>query len=297
MTEVKRIAYRYQRTLARATEIEGVGFLTGATIHLRFLPAPASTGVVFRRTDLKPAAVVPAHVDHVAGTKRRTILGAGPAQIGLVEHVLAALAGMRIDNCVVELDAPEPPGLDGSALGFVKVLTEAGIVLQHSPREVYGVCEPILVRQEGATLALYPPEADELKISYTLQYAAGTPIGRQARTEFITPTTFVAEIAKARTYIFESEAAELRRQGLGARTTPADLLVFGPDGPIDNHLRYGDEPARHKILDVIGDLALFGHDLRGHIVAYRSGHSLNVELVRQLEARRRAAGGSTKIAA
>jgi UDP-3-O-acyl N-acetylglucosamine deacetylase len=283
---VKRISYRYQRTIAHPAEVEGVGFLTGATVRLGFLPAPASTGIIFRRMDLKPAAEIPALVTNVAGTKRRTILGLGSAQIGLVEHVLAALAGLRIDNCYVELNAPEPPGLDGSSQGFVEALKGAGVVLQASRRPVYTVESPVQVAQEGATLAYYPGKTDELKISYTLHYGPGLPIGRQTRTQMVTPEHFAAEIAACRTFIFESEAEELRRQGLGARTTFADLLVFGPDGPISNTLRYADEPARHKILDLIGDLALFGHDLRGHLVAYRSGHALNVELVRQLEQQR-----------
>jgi UDP-3-O-acyl N-acetylglucosamine deacetylase len=297
MTTVKRIAYRYQRTIARPATIEGIGFLTGATVHLRFLPAPTSSGVVFRRTDLESATIVPAHVDRVAGIQRRTILGLGNAQIGLVEHVLAALAGLRIDNCCVELDAPEPPGLDGSALGFVEVLQAAGIELQPARREVYAVTEPVIVSHEGATLALYPPDADELKISYTLQYGLGSPIGRQARTQLITPETFARELADARTYIFESEAEELRRQGLGSRTKISDLLVFGLHGPIENHLRHADEPVRHKILDAVGDLALFGKDVRGHLVAYRSGHALNVELVRELERLRRGNATRSRVAA
>ena len=133
-----------------------------------------------------------------------------------------------------------------------------------------------------------------MKISYTLSYGEGAPIGRQARTEIITPDGFTAALANARTYIFEAEAAELRRQGLGTRTRMSDLLVFGPHGPIDNQVRYADEPVRHKILDLVGDLALFGRDLRGRIVAYRSGHALNVKLVRELE--RRCLAGTVNVA-
>ena len=214
---MKLIAYRYQRTIARPASIEGTGYLTGATVHLRFLPAPEGSGIVFRRTDLQPAALIPAQVDQVVGTRRRTILGLAAAQVGLVEHVLAALGGLRIDNCIVEIDAPEPPGLDGSSLGFVQVLQDAGIDLQPARREIYAVTEPVIVAHEGATLALHPPEGDELKMSYALQYGAGSPIGRQARTELITPARFATELANARTYIFESETAELRRQGLGSR--------------------------------------------------------------------------------
>jgi UDP-3-O-acyl-N-acetylglucosamine deacetylase len=221
----------------------------------------------------------------VSGTQRRTTLGQAPAQVTLVEHVLAALAGLRIDNCFVELDAPEPPGLDGSAKGFVDALFQAGAVIQPARREVLHAVTPIVVTHHGATLALHPPAVDELRVSYLLDYGPGAPIGRQAHTEVITPETFASELARCRTFVLDSEARELRRQGVGTQLTPANLLVFGPTGVIDNRLRYGNEPARHKILDLIGDLSLFGHDVRGHLVAYRSGHPLNVELVRELATR------------
>jgi UDP-3-O-acyl N-acetylglucosamine deacetylase len=279
---VRRHSYRPQRTLGRPAEVEGVGFLTGASVRLRFVPAPPSAGVVFVRTDLRPRAQVPARIELVSGTQRRTTLGRPPAQVALVEHVLAALAGLRIDNCYVELNAPEPPGLDGSARGFVDALRDAGAVLQPARRPVWCVERPVVVAQNGATLALHPSEADEFRVSYLLDYGPFSPIGRQSCTQLITPGEFASQVAPCRTFLLESEALELRRQGLGARTTTADLVVFGRRGPIDNPLRFANEPARHKVLDVVGDLALLGADLRGHVVAYRSGHPLNVELVRAL---------------
>ncbi len=282
---MRRHAYRYQRTICRPAEVWGVGFLTGATVRLRFLPAPPETGVVFVRTDLRPPATIPAHIDQVTGTQRRTTLGRLPAQVGLVEHVLAALAGLRIDNCRVELNAPEPPGLDGSSRQFVSVLLEAGIHPQGSRRPVYGVERPVVLSAGGATLGLYPADSG-LVLTYFLDYGPGMPLGRQVHTQEVTPASFAEELADCRTFILESEAAELRRQGLGARTTVADLLVFGPKGPIGNSLRRANEPARHKVLDLVGDLSLFGADLHGHVVAYRSGHPLNVELVRALHQQR-----------
>ncbi len=277
--------YRSQRTIARPAALEGVGFLTGATVRLRFVPAPPSAGVVFVRTDLRPRAHVPAVSALVTSTERRTTLGRPPAQVGLVEHVLAALAGLRIDNCYVELDAPEPPGLDGSSRGFVDALLGAGVVTQPARRPIWSADLPLGVERDGATLTLYPAESDELKISYLLDYGWQSPIGRPVHTHVVTPGSFAEGLAGCRTFLLEEEALELRRQGLGARTTEADLLVFGPGGPRNNRLRFADEPARHKVLDLIGDLALFGHDVRGHLVAYRSGHLLNVELVRALERR------------
>lgn len=251
-------------------------------MRLVFRPAPPSTGIVFIRTDLTPSAAIPARIEQVTGTQRRTIIGKPPAHVGLVEHVLAALAGLRIDNCHVELNAPEPPGLDGSAKKFVDILRLAGGVIQPERRAVWTMDAPLVVSQDGATLAIHPSDDPALKISYLLQYPLPSPIGWQTHTQSIAAETFGREIACCRTFILESEAEELRRQGLGVRTSVTDLLVFGRHGPLHNRLRYANEPARHKVLDIIGDLSLFGHDLRGHVVAYRSGHTLNIELVRAL---------------
>jgi UDP-3-O-acyl N-acetylglucosamine deacetylase len=281
---VNRLSHRPQRTLARPAEARGIGFLTGATVRLRFAPAPANTGIAFVRTDLRPPARIPAVVDQVTGTSRRTTLGHAPSQVMLVEHVLAALAGLKIDNCSIELDACEPPGLDGSAREFVAALADAGCVTQAARRSVWGVDEPVTVSHDDATLTLYPADRPGLRLSYLLDYGLGCPIDRQTYTLDVSPEAVLAEVAGCRTFLLEDEAMEFRRQGLGARLTPADLLVFGPHGPIGNHLRCANEPARHKVLDVLGDLSLFGADLCGHVVAYRSGHPLNVRLVRTLAA-------------
>jgi UDP-3-O-acyl N-acetylglucosamine deacetylase len=274
--------FRYQRTLAEPAEIAGVGFLTGGRVRVRFVPAPVSTGVVFVRGDLGPGAMVPARVEYVTGTQRRTTLGSPPISVSLVEHVLSALAGLHIDNCFVEVNGSEPPGLDGSSQGFVDVLRGAGVRLQPGRRPIWAVDAPVIVKQPGATLALHPIGEPELKISYFLDYGAFSPIDRQVHTQRLTPESFANEIAGCRTFLLESEAHELKRQGLGVNTKASDLLVFGPRGPIDNKLRFANEPARHKVLDLVGDLSLLGCDLYGHVVAYRSGHPLNVELVRSL---------------
>jgi len=153
---VKRPSYRYQRTIRRPAEVQGIGYVTGAWVHLRFVPAPPNTGIVFVRTDCGPGACIPATVDKVIGTARRTTLGCQALTVSIVEHVLAALSGLRIDNCFVELDAPEPPGLDGSALAFVRVLCQAGVTLQHVRRPVYAVDSKIVIQHKGATLATTP---------------------------------------------------------------------------------------------------------------------------------------------
>jgi UDP-3-O-acyl N-acetylglucosamine deacetylase len=282
---LKRHSYRYQRTIGQPVEVSGMGLLSSRSVRLQFVPAPASAGVAFVRTDLSPPLRIPASVDQVSGTSRCTTLGHGRHTVALVEHVLAALAGLRIDNCTVEVNGPEPPGMDGSSRRFVEVLQQAGILLQGSRRAAWCTTSPITVARNGGTLTLHPASGHELKMSYVLDFGPFSPIQRQIHTEEITPERFVSELAHSRTFLLEHEAEELRRQGVGSRTTTADLLVFGSRGPIENRLRHADEPARHKILDMVGDLSLLGHDLRGHLVAYRSGHALNVEMVRVLKAR------------
>lgn len=282
---MKRISSRVQRTLANPCEVSGVGLLSGSAVRLRMFPAAPSTGVVFVRRDQPGMPGIAAHVGQVTGTNRRTTLGHAPVQVTLVEHVLAALAGLRVDNCRIEIDGPEAPGLDGSARGYVEALLTAGIAEQPARRSIWSVEAPIEVRAGGATLTMHPAEKPGLCLTYFLDYGPVAPIHKQVRTVWLTPDTFVRDLSACRTFLLESEAVEIRRCGLGIKTSPADLLVFGRNGPIDNQLRFADEPARHKLLDIVGDLSLFGADLAGHIIAYRSGHPLNVELTRQLSAR------------
>jgi UDP-3-O-acyl N-acetylglucosamine deacetylase len=285
---VRITGYRHQRTLAATAEIEGVGFITGACVRVRFRPAAADTGLVFRRTDCPTAPPIPARADVVTGTQRRTTLGPPDRGVTLVEHLLAALAGLRIDNCLIELNGPEPPGLDGSAEGFVSALARAGTVVQTARRPIRTPLTPVVISAGGATIGLHPAAGTELRASYHLDYGVFGPIPRQTFTLDVRPGDFAREVAPCRTFVTEHEADALRTQGIGKHLTPADLVVFGDRGPIGNRLRFADEPARHKILDMIGDLALCGFDLAGHVVAYRSGHALNVELARALSA---SAGG------
>lgn len=276
------IGERPQRTLARSVSISGTGIVTGSKVTVSFQPAAPNSGVCFQRTDLAKASPIPALASSVSDTNRRTTLGEGANSVTLVEHVMAALAGMRIDNCLVEIDGPEPPGLDGSARGFVEALVEAGVALQDATRQRWMVAEPLVLRQGGVTLSVYPVREGELRISYLLDYGPHAPIAPQAHTETITPDSFQHELAGSRTFLLEREAVEMQKNGVGKHLSASELLVFGSRGLIDNTLRSPDEPARHKILDLVGDLALSGLDVAGHIVAYRSGHPLNVELARVL---------------
>jgi UDP-3-O-[3-hydroxymyristoyl] N-acetylglucosamine deacetylase/3-hydroxyacyl-[acyl-carrier-protein] dehydratase len=200
----------------------------------------------------------------------------------MIEHVMAALAGLRIDNCAVELDASETPGCDGSSRAFVEALCQAGVVEQSRKREVLSIDRPITVRDGASTLTAFPGAGDDLVLTYNLDYPPETPIGRQCLFLELSPETFQRELAPSRTFLLESEARAMQQAGLGRRLSPADLLIFGQEGPIGNHLRFPDECVRHKILDMVGDLALLGRDLAGHVVAHRSGHMLNAELVRGL---------------
>lgn len=283
---MQRIGFRHQRTLRAPATVRGVGIVAGSRVRLRFLPAAENTGLVFVRTDLPYRPVTPALAERVTDTNRRTTLGTAETGVTLVEHVLAALAGLRIDNCRVELDAPEPPGLDGSAAGFVAALLGVGTVLQAARRPIWAPTAPILLAQGGATIALYPDDTQPgCRVSYTLDYGLRSPIARQSVTTPVTPEAFARDLAHCRTFLLENEAVALRRQGVGRHLTTAELLVFGERGPIGNTLRYADEPARHKVLDLVGDLALCGVDVCGHIVAYRSGHSLNVALAQAITER------------
>jgi UDP-3-O-[3-hydroxymyristoyl] N-acetylglucosamine deacetylase len=276
------IGRRPQRSLARSVDVAGVGFVTGARVALCFRPAPADTGIVFHRIDQRRPEPIRATADAVTGTQRRTTIGRGQNSVTLAEHVMAALSGMRIDNCIVELDGPEPPGLDGSAAAFVDAIVDGGIVLQNSRRPVWTVDEPVVLKQGGASLSFYPADDGELRLTYLLDYGLFSSIPPQLHTETITPERFQHEIAAARTFLLEDEARELQQQGVGRHLTPGELLVFGAHGPINNVLRRPNEPARHKLLDLIGDLALCGLLLAGRVVAYRSGHPLNVEMARAL---------------
>jgi UDP-3-O-acyl N-acetylglucosamine deacetylase len=279
------ISDRAQRTIATPADVHGIGYVTGQAVHLRFVPAPVHTGIVFARTDLGPHARLRAHISQVTGVERRTTLGHGSLTVSLVEHVLAALGGLHIDNCFVELNAPEPPGLDGSAQAFVDAMQQAGIVIQPARKTIWGLTASVTVQQADAALSLHPAEGPILRASYLLDYGDRSPIGRQSCHVDVTPALFLEQIARCRTFVTQEEAVLLRKQGLGARTQVSDLVIFGPRGPIDNKLHFANEPARHKVLDLIGDLALLGEDVCGHVVACRSGHALNVELVHELHRR------------
>lgn len=273
-----------QQTIDKPVELSGRGLFTGEPSTLRFEPAPADSGIVFVREDQKPPIQIPARVDNVAKRLRRTSLRNGSVQIETVEHCMSALAGVGIDNIVIALNANEVPAMDGSSQIFMEKLREAGIRQLDKPREVFRVSETIRVADgPGYVMATPGNEGEDvLEIIYDLNYGPGGPIGHQICKFRLTEETFEQEIASARTFVLQQEAEQFRAAGLGGHLTYQDILVFGPDGPIDNVLRFPDECVRHKVLDLIGDLFLFGKFIVGNVFARQSGHSLNHELVRRL---------------
>ena len=273
-----------QQTIHEPVELAGRGLFTGEGAVLRFRPAEADTGVVFLRDDQNPPVVIPARVENVAKRMRRTSIRNGTVQIETIEHCMSALAGLGIDNIVVELNANEVPALDTSAQPFVERIKAAGIVALDRPRQVFRVPETVRVA-EGPSYVMAAPGAEEddtLEIIYDLNYGTGGPIGQQIFKVRLSPETFEEQIASARTFVLQEEAEQFRAGGLGRHLTYQDILVFGNDGPIENALRFPDECVRHKILDLIGDLFLFGRFIAGHVFARQSGHALNHELVRRL---------------
>ena len=273
---------RPQRTVATSGEISGVGLHSGAETTLRVRPAPAGTGVVFVRRDLPGSPRIRADADHLGVRQRRTALvGPGEAEVHTVEHFLAACMGLGIDNLEADLDGSECPGMDGSARDFVALLDGLGAVDQDAPRDVIRIEEVVAVGAGPDRALVAMPGAEGLRLSYTLDYGDSW-LGRQVFTLSVTPESFREQVAGARTFCLASEAEALREAGLGQGATYDNTLVVGEHGVIENTPRWADEFARHKVLDLLGDLSLAGADLQGHVHAYRTGHAANLSLVRAL---------------
>jgi UDP-3-O-acyl N-acetylglucosamine deacetylase len=273
---------RRQRTLARPAVVSGFGYYSGCDIRLEFWPAPENAGISFVRHDLGPHARVRASFDQRIDIPRRTTLEANGVRVGMVEHVLAALAGLGVDNCEIWVDAEEMPGCDGSAREFVAAIDAAGIVEQRQSVRQIVVDRTIRVGGPESWISAQPARGAGLSVSFELDFGTDNAIGRQRFAADITVNVFRDELAPCRTFLLEEDAQAMLAQGIGQRVTSRDLLIFGPRGPIDNALRFSDECVRHKMLDVVGDLALTGCEVVAHIVAYRSGHRLHAELARLL---------------
>jgi len=273
----------HQKTVSREASFAGPGLFSGEPATLTFAPAAPNTGITFVREQEGKVATIPALISNVLNRPRRTCLRNGTLFVETVEHCLAALTGMGIQNAVVRVAGGmvgEVPGGDGSSRGFVQTIEEAGITEQEEVIEPLIVRKPIQVTLDGATLAALPGPTDKMELVYDFQAAA--PVGHQTVSFRLGDDDFVKHLAPARTFVFEEEARELRARGLGKHLSPKELLVISPNGPIDNDFRFVDECARHKVLDLIGDLSLVGRQIRGRIIAFRSGHRLNHMLARRL---------------
>lgn len=271
-----------QKTIAKEVSLKGTGLHTSNKVNVMFKPAEADKGINFIRVDLAHKPVIKAVVDNLLPTAhslRRTSIGQDGAEIQTIEHLMAAIAGLQIDNLNIEMDNNEAPGLDGSSLKFMEALCKAGIKEQEKEKQPYTLKEPIFAEEDGSSIIALP--SSEFKISYTLNY--NHPILHAGFMQAVmNPGFFEKELASARTFCLEEEAQDLQQQGLGQGANYENTLVVGKNGVIKNKLRYNDEFIRHKILDLIGDLYLTGFPLKAHIIALRSGHSLNLKLAKRI---------------
>jgi UDP-3-O-[3-hydroxymyristoyl] N-acetylglucosamine deacetylase len=260
-----------QHTLRRSVSCTGIGLHSGNKVTLSLKPAPADTGIRFQRADLG-GLEIPAVVTHLGGIQYQTGLTREAVSVETVEHLLAALTALGIDNAIVELNSPEVPIMDGSAAPFVYLVNEAGVKRLQAPRRYLKVLRPISLTQGDKRIALYP--SDHFKVTYSISF--DHPLLRhQSRTMRVTEESFVEEIAPARTFGFLKEVEMLRQRGLALGGSLDNAIVLGETGVLNNALRFEDEFVRHKILDVIGDLSLVGHPVVGHLVAHRGGHALH----------------------
>lgn len=273
------IMLRLQRTIKNSITCEGIGLHTGRQAHMTLLPAPVNTGIAFIRTDLG-GMKIHASSSNTAGTGHATTLSSNGATVQTVEHLLAALAGLSIDNVFVQIDSDEAPIMDGSAGPFVRMIAEAGVQVQDMPAKALKIIKPIFVREGNKQLAVWP--AERPGISYFIDFNHPM-LKEQSLNYHPSEDEFMREIADARTFGFLSDEKTLRANGLAMGASLDNAIVLGQDAVLNKGgLRYRDEFVRHKILDLIGDLSLVGMPIIGHIVAHKSGHRLNSQMAARL---------------
>jgi len=271
-----------QKTIKTEARIVGRGLFEGREAKVVFRPAAVDTGVVFVRTDIAEPVRISAVTANIAERSRRTTLIKSDIAVETVEHCLAVISALEIDNLIVEIDGPELPAPDCSSVEFFKVLKRAGLVEQDTARKEFVVARPISITTSDAAIYALPYTDDGLNITYDLDYGGHTGLGRQIFSCRVTPEGFEKNLAPARTFLLEAEAKQFQARGVGTHLGVRDILVIDSDGPIKNTFRFPNECARHKVVDLIGDLALLGRAVKGRIVAYRSGHVLNQQLVKKL---------------
>jgi len=266
-----------EQTIIAPIEFTGVGLHSGAPVTLRLLPAPAGSGIVFRRTDLENYEIS-ATARNVAKVSYATSLMRQGVLISTTEHLLSALVGMGVDNVIAELDNLELPILDGSALPYVEAFLRVGIRTQRRRRETVRILNPVEVREGNKFIGIYPGSG--YSIRYTINFPA--PIGYQTACVDLAAETYGKAIAPARTFGYKDDEKKLRDMGLIRGASPECTIVLTPEGPENGPLRFPDEYVRHKIVDLIGDLALAGRRIEGHVVAERAGHAMHTALVSRL---------------
>lgn len=274
-------AYRPQQTIRREVSFSGIGIHTGQTVRMRFLPADEGTGIRFRRTDLPEAPFIPATLEFVCDTARSTTIGIGPMKVHTVEHVLAAVAAYKIDNLTIEVSDIEPPAGNGSSDTFVEMIETAGIETQDSDKVIVKLQSPLYWSEGDIHIVALPSE--EYRISYTLNYPHTKALKSQFQSFAITPEIFKKEISPCRTFSLYQEVSMLMDRGLIKGGSLDNAVVIDDDTIFSkNGLFFPDEPCRHKILDLIGDLSLVGYDFNAHLIAVCSGHRSNNEIAKKL---------------
>ena len=269
---------RFETTIRRPVEASGVGLHSGVAVRIRVVPAPAASGIVFLRTDLDNFAI-PASWRHVARVSYATSLMRQGVLISTTEHLLGAFYAMGIDNAYVEIDNLEVPILDGSGLPFVRMIEEAGVRHLRRRRRYLRVRRPISVEDKGKRISILP--AESFRLTCDTDYPP--PVGKQSLELEVTPERFASELAFARTFGWESDLAQMRDMGLIRGASLENAVCFTPRGPINQDgLRADNECCRHKALDLIGDLALLGKPLLGHVIAERAGHAMHAALVARI---------------
>jgi len=268
-----------RKTLARPAVLEGIGLHLGVACKITFQPAPSRQGIVFRRTDCAGLPRIRAHVSEVSASERRTQLGRGEYAVHTVEHVLAAVTGMGIDDVTIDMNAPEPPILDGSAAPFVEALSEAGLVDLAGDPDFLDLTEPVRIIDGASVYEAYP--AAELELDVTIDFPHPL-IGKQSRRFVVTRESFATELSRARTFGFIHEVDSLRGKGLIKGASLHNAVVLNDSDILSGDLRWDDEFVRHKALDCVGDLALAGARVRARIVAVKPSHRGTVTLVREL---------------
>jgi len=272
-----------QKTIEHPFSIDGIGLHTGERVSVTIHPAPVNTGIVFQRRDAPDTPAIKADINSLLDVEkypRRSSISNGTTHVHTIEHLMSAIYGLGLDNLIVEINGVECPGLDGSALIFVQKFLESGIVEQNEGKNFYRIKEPIYISENSSHIVALPSET--LKISYTLDYPNSLIKSQYASFE-VTPDLYSKEIAPARTFCLEEEVEKLKKIGLGKGSDFNNTVVIGEKGVIHNKFRFSNEPVRHKICDLIGDLALLGMPIKAHIIGIRSGHALNTKLVRSLK--------------